>query len=95
MKNFDINYINNLEKLLKIKIYSNEFRIISKLFEIGPTESLKLRELTGNSISAHNIYLRKLMELKMIDFVKDDNDKRKKYYRISDQFADKINSFGL
>jgi DNA-binding MarR family transcriptional regulator len=95
LKNLDINYINNLEKFIKIKILSNEFRIISKLFEIGPTESLKLRELTGNSISAHNIYLKKLTELKMIDFIKDDDDQRKKLYKISDQFAEEINSFML
>jgi hypothetical protein len=93
MKNLDITYIYNLEKFIKVKIFTNEFRIISKLFEIGPTESLKLRDLTGNSISAHNIYLRKLTELKIIDFVKDGHDKRKKYYKISDRFADEINSF--
>jgi DNA-binding MarR family transcriptional regulator len=86
----DLKILRSLEDELKLKIFSNEFRIVSELYQRGPTESLRLRELTKNSISAHNIYLKRLYEKNIIDFVRDKSDKRKKLYKISDDFNDSI-----
>lgn len=83
-----IQKIIEFQKNSQVKCLHNELKIIHEISVSGPLESMEILKRTGRSISGHNEYIKKLLQIGALRLTNISTDKRKRIYELTEIIED-------